>query len=102
MAALQYYLAQKALKWAADNSARFTSDGELELHNLLDLAEIRAASRSNFAGGVVPQGSSDLAEVENNLERLLEKAKANTGGAAIDAMTLQRARLSLCPIFPFC
>jgi hypothetical protein len=102
MAALQYHLANKALSWLQANGATLTPDAELELHSLLDLAETRASARVNFALGNVPQGSVDLAEVEANLEKLLDRAKAEAGGGPIDHIALQNARLSLCPLFPFC
>jgi hypothetical protein len=102
MAALQYHLATKAFGWLASNNVSLTSDGELELHNLLDLAEKKAAVRPSFAKGVVPLKTSELSEVEGNLEKILGTAAQMTPGSPITAVTLQKARLSLCPIFPFC
>jgi hypothetical protein len=102
MAALQYYLTTAALGWMSAHGVQLTNDGEAELHNLLALAEAKAAARPNFARGVVPFGTSDLSEVETNLQRILDKARQDAGGKPIDAKTLQEARFSLCPIFPFC
>ena len=66
------------------------------------LSTLIFAGTSAFAQGVVPMGTTDLDDVANNLEALLREAQRRAGGQPIDLQDLQNARLSLCPLFPFC
>jgi hypothetical protein len=102
MTTLAQHLSNRSRDLLKANRSALTRDGEIELQALLGATQLRATERSSFAGGAVPLNSPDLAETETNLARILETAHQMSGGQPIDAMTLQQARLSLCPIFPFC
>ena len=102
MTTLAQHLSARSRDWLKASGSAMTHEGEIELQALLGAAELRATARLLFAGGVVPQNSPELSETEANLDLILEAAKNLSGGRPIDAVTLQQARLSLCPIFPFC
>lgn len=102
MAMLAQHLAGESQQWTKDTGGSFTADGEIELHALIGASQLRATHRPSFAGGAVTQGSADLDEVQRNFRQILNKAASLAGGKPIDAVTLQKARLSLRPIFPFC
>jgi hypothetical protein len=102
MTLLAQHLSNRAHDWLKASAVSLSPDGEVELHELLGASQLRATHRPSFTGGQIPTGGPDLAEVENNLTLVLQKAAQLSGGKPIDAITLQQARLSLCPIFPFC
>ena len=102
MATLAQHLTGVAQKWLQNRKVGLSADGEIELEALLAIAQTRATRNAAFAGGVAPTGNSELTQVEDHLEAILEKAVSLSGGGQIDGVTLQRARLTLCPLFPFC
>jgi hypothetical protein len=102
MTLLAQHLSTRAHDWLKSSAVTLSPDGEVELQALLSASQLRATHRQSFTGGQTPAAGADLSEVEDNLTLVLQKAAQLSGGKAIDAITLQQARLSLCPLFPFC
>jgi hypothetical protein len=96
------HLSDRTHRWLANKKLTLTPNGELELQALLSVAQVRATANPSFAAGVIPPAGAELTETETNLDRLLARAAELSGGKPIDAEELQQARLSLCPLFPFC